>query len=332
MNVFHRRHFLLAGAAMLAGPGSSFACSLIKGRSRLLALSWPARPVRLAVAAAAGGAGEVAAHLLEQWLSERFGQPFIVENRTGAPNIPMEGVRCAFPDGYTLVVASAATAAMPYDGPNCRFIDDATPIASLISAPLVMAVTPSFPAGAVPSFIVHAKANPDMISVASSGSGSPSHLAGELFKTMTGVDIAHVAYRGDGPALTDLLAGKVQVCFAALPAALAHIRAGSLRALAVTGAARSPTLPDVPAIGEFLPGYEASVRIGLNAPRNTPPEIVDKLNREINAALADTKFKEHLATLGATPLPGSPSDYARLIADETDRWARAAHASGAKMN
>jgi tripartite-type tricarboxylate transporter receptor subunit TctC len=328
---FDRRHFLhLAGAAALTAV-PALACSPIRGRSRLLALAWPSRPVRLVVASAAGDTGEVAAHLLELWLSERLGQPFIAETRAGAPNVPAAGVRCVSADGYTFVVASAASAvnATLDDNLKCNFIDDITPVASLFSTPMVMVVSPSFPAGTVPSFMAYAKASPGGINMVSSGSGSPSHMAGELFKAMAGIGMAHVAHHGDAPAIADLLAGQAQVCFGALPAALAHIRAGNLRALAVTGATRSATLPDVPAMAEFLPGYEAAAWIGVNAPRNTPLEIVEKLNREVNSALADTHFKERLAGLGATPLPGSPSDYGRLIADETEKWARA---SGARVN
>jgi tripartite-type tricarboxylate transporter receptor subunit TctC len=334
---FHRRHFLrlslgLAGAAALAGPGSSYACSLISGRSRLLALSWPTRPVRLVVAAAAGGAGDVAARLLEKGLPERLGQPFVVEDRNGVANVPTEAVRCALPDGYTLVVTSATNAidTMSYGSPNCHVLDDATPVAGLLSAPLVMALGPSVPADTVPSFIAYARDN--KVSMASSGSGTPSHLAGKLFKMMAGAGMAHVPYRGEAPAVADVLAGQAQVCFVTLPAALAPVRDGRLRALAVTGASRSHLLPDVPAITEFLPGYEATAWVGLNAPRNTPPEIVEKLNRAVNSALADTGVKEHLASAGATPLSGSPADYGRLIADETGRWARAVDASGAGAN
>jgi tripartite-type tricarboxylate transporter receptor subunit TctC len=193
-----------------------------------------------------------------------------------------------------------------------------------------MVVNPSFPADTVPAFIAHAKANPGKINMASSGSGSPPHVAGELFKMMAGVGMVHVAYRGDVPAITDLLAGQVQVYFGTLPATIEYVRAGNLRALAVTGAARSQALPDIPALAEFLPGYEATVWNGVNAPRNTPPEIVDKLNREINAALADPKFKARLAELGATPFPGSPADYAKLVADETEKWGKVVKLSGAR--
>jgi tripartite-type tricarboxylate transporter receptor subunit TctC len=319
-----RREFLRFGglaAAASIRPAPAFA------------QAWPARPVRLVVGFAAGGVTDIVARLMGQWLSERLNQQFIVENRTGAAtNVATESVVRSAPDGYTLLVSTAANAinATLYDNPNFNFIRDTTPVASIISTPLVMVVNPSFPADTIPAFIAHARANPGKINMASSGSGSPPHVAGELFKMMAGIGMVHVAYRGDVPAITDLLAGQVQVYFGTLPATIEHVRAGNLRALAVTSAARSQALPDIPALAEFLPGYEATIWNGVNAPKNTPPEIVDKLNREINAALADPKFKAHLAELGATPFPGSPADYAKLVADETEKWGKVVKLSGAR--
>jgi tripartite-type tricarboxylate transporter receptor subunit TctC len=318
-----RRQFLqLAGAAMVApvSPRLSWA------------QSYPTRPVRLIVGFAPGGVTDIVARLMGQWLSERLGQQFIVENRTGAAtNVATEAVVRAAPDGYTLLVSSAANAinATLYDNLNFNFIRDTVPIASIISTPLVMTVSPSFSAKTVPAFIAYAKGNPGKINMASSGSGSPPHVAGELFKVMTGIKMIHVPYRGDVPAITDLLAGQVQVYFGTLPASIEYIKAGNLRALAATSATRLRVLPDVPTVAEFLPGYEATICNGLNAPRNTPAEIVEKLNREINVALADPKLIARLAELGAEPLSGSPGDYARLVADETEKWGKVVKLSGA---
>jgi tripartite-type tricarboxylate transporter receptor subunit TctC len=318
-----RRQFLqLAGAAIVA-PASS---------SLTWAQAYPVRPVRLLVGFAVGGVTDIVARLMGQWLSERLGQQFFVENRTGAAtNVATEAVVRAAPDGYTLLMASASNAinATLYNNLNFNFIRDTTPIASVIGTPLVMMLNPSFPAKTVPAFLAYAKANPDKINMASSGSGSAPHVAGELFKMMTGVNMVHVPYRGDLPAITDLLAGQVQVYFGTLPASIEYVKAGNLRALAVTGATRSEALPEIATMGEFLPGYEATIWNGLNGPRNTPAEIVGKLNREINAVLADPKFKARLAELGATPVPGSPADYAKLIADETEKWGKVVKLSGA---
>jgi tripartite-type tricarboxylate transporter receptor subunit TctC len=321
-----RRQFLqLAGAAIVA-PASP---------SVTWAQAYPVRPVRLLVGFAVGGVTDIAARLMGQWLSERLGQQFFVENRTGAAtNVATEAVVRAAPDGYTLLMASASNAinATLYDNLSFNFIRDTTPIASIIGTPLVMMVNPSFPAKTVPTFLAYAKANPDKINMASSGSGSPPHVAGELFKMMTGIKMVHVPYRGDLPAITDLLAGQVQVYFGTLPASIEYVKAGNLRALAVTGATRSEALPDIATMGEFLPGYEATIWNGLNAPKNTPKEIVEKLNREINAVLTDPKFKARLAELGATPVPGSPADYAKLIADETEKWGKVVKLSGARAD
>ncbi len=319
-----RRKFLqLAGAAMVAPAGSPVAW----------AQAYPTRPVRLIVGFAAGGVTDIVARLIGQWLSEQLGQQFIVENRTGAAtNVATEAVVRAAPDGYTLLVSSAANAtnATLYNNLNFNFIRDTVPIASIISTPLVMVVNPSFPAQTVPAFIAYAKANPSKLNMASSGSGSPPHVAGELFKMMTGIKMTHVPYRGDVPAITDLLAGQVQVYFGTLPASIEYIKAGNLRALAATSAARLGALPNVPIMGELLPGYEATIANGLNAPRNTPTEIIEKLNSEINAALADPKLRARLAELGAIPLAGSPADYAKLVADETEKWGKVVKLSGAK--
>jgi tripartite-type tricarboxylate transporter receptor subunit TctC len=321
-----RRQFMqFAGTAMLApvGPLLSWA------------QSYPTRPVRLLVGFAPGGVTDIVARLIGQWLSERLGQQFIVENRTGAAtNVATEAVVRAAPDGYTLLVSSAANAinATLYDNLNFNFIRDTVPIASIISTPLVMVVNPSFPAKTVPAFIAYAKGNSGKINMASSGSGSPPHVAGELFKMMAGINMIHVPYRGDVPAITDLLAGQVQVYFGTLPASIEYIKAGNLRALAATSAMRLQTLPEVPTMAEFLPGYEATICNGLNAPRNTPAEIVDKLNSEINVALADPKLKTRLAELGAAPLSGSPGDYAKLIADETEKWGKVVKSSGARAD
>jgi tripartite-type tricarboxylate transporter receptor subunit TctC len=318
-----RRQFLqLAGAALFAPARSPLAW----------AQTYPTRPVRLVVGFAAGGVTDIVARLIAQWLSERLGQQFLVENRTGAAtNVATDAVVRAAPDGYTLLVASASNAinATLYKNLNFNFIRDTVPIAGIIGTPLVMVVNPSFAATTVPAFIAYAKANPGKINMASSGSGSAPHVAGELFKMMAGVNMVHVPYRGDLPALTDLLAGQVQVYFGTLPASIEYVKAGNLRGLAVTGATRAEALPNIPAMGELLPGYEATIWNGLSAPKNTPSDIVQKLNHEINAALADPRFRTRLAELGATPLPGSPADYAKLVADETEKWGKVVKASGA---
>jgi tripartite-type tricarboxylate transporter receptor subunit TctC len=320
----HRRQFLqLAVAAIVAVPAGSRAA---------WAQAYPTRPVRLLVGFAPGGVTDIMARLMGQRLSDRLGQQFFVENRTGAAtNVATEAVVRAAPDGYTLLVSSAANAinATLYENLNFNFIRETTPIASIVGTPLVMVVNPSTSAKTVPAFIAYAKANPGKINMASSGSGSPPHVAGELFKMMTGIKMIHVPYRGDVPAITDLLAGQVHVYFGTLPASIEYIRAGNLRALAVTSATRLQALPNVPTMGEFLPGYEASIWNGLNAPKNTPAEIIEKLNKEINASLADPSLKTRIAELGATPLPGSPADYAKLLADETEKWGKVVKLSGA---
>jgi len=305
---------------------------LAAGAAALPALSWfawgqayPTRPVRIVVGATAGGGFDISARLMGQWLSERLGQPFVIENRPGAgSNIATEAVVRAPPDGYTLLLVNAANAinATFYGKLNFNFLRDIAPVAGFARVPEVMVSNLSFPSSTVPEFIAHAKANPGKLTIASGDVGTPSHLAGHLFKMMTGVEMVHVPYRGVAPALTDLLGGQVQVTFASMPSSIAYIRAGNLRLLAVTTATRSELLPDVPTVGEFVPGYEASGWYGIGAPKNTPSGIVDKLNNEINMALADPKMKSRLADLGGTVLAGSPADFGKLIAEETEKWAK----------
>jgi tripartite-type tricarboxylate transporter receptor subunit TctC len=319
-----RRNFLhlAAGAAALpAVPRIAWA------------QAYPSRPVRLILGASAGGGFDIVARPMGQWLSERLGQPFLIEIRPGAgTNIATEAVVRALPDGYTLLLASAANAinAALYDKLSFNFIRDIAPITGIMRVPSAMMVHPAVPAKTVPEFIAYAKANPGKINMASGGIGTPGHLSGELFKTMTGVNMVHVPYRGLAPALTDLLGGQAQVLFGALTSSIEYIRAGKLRALAVTTTARSEALPDLPTIGEFLPGYEASQWYGIGAPKNTPVEIVDRLNKEINAALADPKIKARLADLGGTPLVGSPADFGKLIAEETEKWGKVIRAANIK--
>jgi len=321
-----RREFLhLGSAAAVATVIPSLAS----------AQTYPTRPVRLLVGYSPGGLGDIVARLIGQWLSERLGQPFIVENRTGAAtNIATDALVHSAPDGYTLLWSSSVNAinATLYDNLGFNFIRDTTPIASTIGTPLVMMVHPSFPAKTVPDFITHAKVNPGKLNYGSAGSGSLSHVVTELLKMTTGIKLVHVSYRGgDAPAITDLLGGHMQVYFGTLPASIEYVRARNLRALAVTSATRSQALPDIPALGEFLPGFKESLLWnGLNAPRNAPAEIVDKLNREINAGLADPKLNARLAELGATALPGSPADYAKLVVDETEKWGKVVRAANIK--
>jgi tripartite-type tricarboxylate transporter receptor subunit TctC len=294
---------------------------------------YPVRPVRIVVGFAAAGPTDVFARLIGQWLSERLGQQCVVENRTGASgNIATEAVVNAAPDGHTLLLIAPANTinATLYEKLNFNFIRDIAPVASIARTIYVMAVHPSMPAGSVPEFIAYAKANPGRINMASAGSGTPQHICGELFKMMAGVDMVHVPYRGSAPALTDLIGGQVQIMFDNMTSCLESVRAGKLRALAVTTAVRSPLLPEVPPVGDVVPGYEASARFGLGAPRNTPAEIVDKLNREINAGLADPRLKARFAELAAEVLPGSPAEFAKLIADETEKWGKVVKFSGAK--
>jgi tripartite-type tricarboxylate transporter receptor subunit TctC len=289
------------------------------------ALDYPTRPVHIVVCFPAGGDADIVARLLGQWLSQRLGRPFVIENRPGAGGtVGTELVVRAPPDGYTLLLVASGNAidATLYDNLSYNFIRDIAPVASAIRTPLVMVVNPSSPANTVPEFIAYAKANPGKINMASGGIGVPSHVAGELFKMMTGVSMVHVPYRGAAPALTGLLGGQVQVAFIPIPGSIGYIRAGNLRALAVTTAARSDALPDIPTVAEFVPSYEASLWMGIGAPNKTPAEIIDKLNKEVNAGLADPKMKARFAELGATALGSTPEDFGKLIADETEKWAK----------
>ena len=319
-----RRQFLQLAAGAAALPAvSRVAC----------AQSYPTRPVRWIVGFTPAGGNDIVARLMGQWLSERLGQPFVIENRPGAgTNIATEAVVNAPADGYTLLLANMANAinATLYEKLNFNFIRDIAPVAGISQAPLVIAVHPSFPAKTVPEFIAYAKANPGRINMASAGIGSAGHLAGELFKMMAGVNLVHVPYRGNAPALADLIAGQVEVLFPSAASSIEYVRTGKLRGLAVTGATRSDALPDLPTVGDSIPGYEASSLYGIGAPRNTPAEIVDKLNKEVNAALADPKMKARLADLGGVALPGSPAEFGKLIADETEKWAKVIKFAGIK--
>jgi tripartite-type tricarboxylate transporter receptor subunit TctC len=307
-----RRRFLHLAAGAAALPTvSPFA----------RAQAYPTRPVRIIVGFPAGTSADIVARLMGQWLASHLGQPSVIENRPGAAgNIGSEAVVRAAPDGYSLLWALSANAisATFYDNLNFNFIRDIAPVATVGRIPLVMVVNPSFPAETVPEFIAYAKANPGKINMASTGNGTAQHVAGELFKMMTGVDMLHVPYRGNP--LPDLLGGQVQIMFNPISASIAYIRAGKLRVLAVTTEARSVVLPDTPAVGEFVLGYEASGWNGIGAPRSTPAEIIDTLNREINAGLADPRMKARLADLGTTEFPTSPAGFAKLIADETKKW------------
>jgi tripartite-type tricarboxylate transporter receptor subunit TctC len=297
------------------------------------AQSYPTRPVRIIVGYPAGAATDLVGRQIGQWLSERLGQQFIIENRTGAnSNIGTEVVVRAPADGYALLMATNSNAINTtlYDKLDFDFIHDIVPIAGIVRTPLVMVVNPSVPAKTVPEFIAYAKARPGEINMAAPGVGSPQHVSGELFKMMTGVNMVSVPYRGGAPAFADLLGGQVQVSFQAVITALEYIRTGKLRALAVASAMRSEVLPDIPIMSDFVPGYEASFWIGLGAPKNTPTEIINKLNKEINAALADPKIKARLADLGGTVLPGSPPDFGKLIADETEKWGKVIRAANIK--
>jgi tripartite-type tricarboxylate transporter receptor subunit TctC len=311
----HRRQFLQSAtcAAVLPAEQSAWA------------QAYPARPVRIVVPVAAGGANDVTARLIGQWLSERLGQQFVIENRPGAgTNVGTEAAIRASADGYTLLIAgsNAAINATLFQSLNFNFIRDIAPIASIVRVPQVMQVNPKLPVQSVPEFIAYAKANPGKIAMGSGGKGSPAHIVGEYFKLATGTDLTHVPYRGAAPAVTDLIGGQIQVAFTEMATSLGHIKAGSLRALAVTTTTRSEALPDIPTLGEFVPGFEASQWIGLVAPRDTPPSIIGKLNSEINTALADPKVKARFADLGGVVLPGSPADFGRLIQDETEKWAK----------
>ena len=324
MKLPHRRQFLHLAAGAAALPAVSRFAN---------AQSYPTRPVRVIVPFGSAGATDIVARLIGQWLSERLGQPFVIENRPGAGgNLGTEAVVRAPPDGYTLGVIGAPSAinATLYEKLNFNFIRDITPVASIIRFPNVMVVNPSVPVTTVPEFIAYAKANPGKLNMASPGNGSTPHVTGELFKMMTGINMVHVPYRSVAAGITDMLSGQVQVIFGTTASTIAYIRAGTLRALAVTTATRSEALPDLPTIAEFVPGYEASAWFGVGAPRNTPTEIVNKLNTEINACLADPSLKARLADLGGITLVGSPADFARLIVEETAKWAKVVKFSGVK--
>jgi tripartite-type tricarboxylate transporter receptor subunit TctC len=319
-----RRRFLQLAAQAAALPALS----------RLAwAQAYPARPVHIIVGFAAGGGVDITARLIGQWLSERLGQSFITENRAGAGgNIGTEVVVNAPADGYTLLLATVPNAvnATLYEKLNFNFIRDIAPVAGIIRVPQVVLVNPLVPAHTVPELVAYAKANPGKVNMASAGNGSAPHMAGELFNVTAGVNMVHVPYRGQGPALTDLLGGQVQVLFATTPGTTEYVRTGKLRALAVTTASRAQVLPDLPTVGDFLPGYEASQWYGIGAPKSTPAEIVDKLNKEINAALADPGMKARFADIGGEALAGSPADFGRLIAEETEKWAKVVRAASLK--
>ena len=319
-----RRQFLQLGAGALAAPAFPRCAS---------ALDYPTHPARIVAGFAAGGGVDITARLIGEWLSERLGQSFVTENRPGASgNIGTEQVVNAPPDGYALLLATSPNAvnATLYEKLNFNFIRDIAPVGGIIRVPMVILVTPSVPAKTVPEFIAYAKANAGRINMASAGAGSAPHMAGELFSAMAGVQMTHVPYRGQGPALTDLLGGQVQVLFATTPGTTDYVRTGRLRALAVTTAARSEALPDVPMMGDVVPGYEASAVTGIGVPRHTPPEIIDTLNKAINAAYADPKMKARLADTGGGLLPGSPAEFGTILAQEIEKWAKVVKASGMK--
>ena len=321
-----RRQFLHLAAGAAALPAvSRFAW----------AQAYPSRPVRLIAPVAPAGATDILARLMGQWLSERLGQSFVIENRPGGGNnIGTEAVVRAPADGYTLLMAATPNAvnATLYDKLSFNFLRDIAPVASVIRAPYVIAVNPTVAAKTIPELIAYAKANPGKLSMGSTGTGSGAHMAGELFKMMAGVDMVHVPYRGGGAGLTDLLGGQVQVMFVSTVSSIEHIKTGRLRALAVTTATRSDEMPDIPTVGEFVLGYEASAWFGVGAPNNTPSQIIDKLNEAINAGLADPKIEARLADLGGTPLVGSPAEFGKLIADETEKWGKVVKFTGIKAD
>ena len=320
-----RRQFLgLAGAAVALPALSRMA----------RAQAYPARPVRVVIGYTPGGSADITARLMTQWLTERLGQSFVIESRPGAgTNIATEAVVNAPPDGYTLLLVAPANAinATLYEKMNHNFLRDIVPVAGIIRFPNVVVVNPSVPVKTIPELIAYAKDNPGKLNMASSGNGSTIHMSGELFKMMTGVNMTHVPYRGGAPALTDMIGGQVQVMFDNVPTATEFVRSGQLRGLAVTGAGRSETLADLPTVADFLPGYEAYSWYGVGAPKGTPVEIVEKLNREINAILAEPKANERFRELGATVIPGSPADFGKWVADETEKWGKVVKFAGAKV-
>ena len=299
------------------------------------AQAFPTRPVHLIIGYTPGGSADITARLMGQWLTDRLGQTVVIENRpSGGTIIATESVVHALPDGYTLLLVAPANAINPslYGKLNHDFMRDIVPVGGINRFPNVMEVNPSVPVKTVPEFIAYAKANPGKLNMASSGNGSTIHVSGELFKMMTGVNMIHVPYRGAAPALTDMLGGQVQVMFDNIPSSIGYVRAGKLRALAVTGATRSPLLPDVPTVGDFIPGYEASAWYGIGAPKDTPAEIVTKLNTEINAGLADPQLKARFAELGAETMPMTPSGFEKFIADETEKWAKVVKFAGIRAD
>src|SRR5215831_2574683 len=321
-----RRQFLHLAAGAAALPAVS---------RNTRAQAYPSRPVRIIVPFAAGGGTDITARLIGQWLSDRLGQQFVIENRPGAgTNIGTEVAAKAPADGYSLLMLGTSNAVNPslYDKLNFDVIRDFAPVGGVIRAPFVLDVNLAMPVKTVPEFIAYAKANPGRINMASAGNGAASHMTGELFKMMAGVNMQHVPYRGGGPALLDLIAGQVQVYFAGMPETIEYIRAGTVRPLAVSSATRAEALPDFPTVAEFVSGYESSIWFGVSAPRGTPVEIVDRLNKEINAGLADPKLKARFADLGSTVFPGSPADFGKLIAEETEKWAKVVKFAGIKSD
>jgi tripartite-type tricarboxylate transporter receptor subunit TctC len=323
---FPRRQFLhlAAGAALLPA---------VSNIAR--AQSYPTRPIRLIVGYTPGGSADLTARLMGQWLSERLGQSFVIENRPGGgTNIATEAAVRADPDGYTFLLVAPANAinATLYSKLNFNFLRDIEPVAGIIRFPNVVVVNPSLPIKSIPELIAYAKANPGKLNMASSGNGSTIHMSGELFKMLTGIDMIHVPYRGGAPALTDLIAGQVHVMFDNIPTCAEHVKSGKLRGLAVTSTTRSEVLPDLPTVADFLPGYEASAWYGFGAPKNTPAEIIDRLNKEINAILADPAAKARFAELGAFLLPGTAADFGKLLADETEKWGKVVKFAGAKVD
>jgi tripartite-type tricarboxylate transporter receptor subunit TctC len=320
-----RRQFLGLAAGVAVPPAAAL--------TQAWAQTYPARPVRLIVGFAPGGAQDILARLIGPFLSERLGQPFIIENRPGGGgNIATEAAVRAAPDGYTLVLVGPPNAinATLYDNLAFNFIRDIAPVAGIVQVPNIMEVNPSVPARTVPEFIAYAKANPGKLSMASAGVGTGPHVSGELFKMMTGVDIVHVPYRGGGPALSDMLGGQVQVMFDAMLSSIEHVRAGQLRPLAVTTKTRSAALPEVPTVADFVPGYEASAWYGIGAPKSTPTEVVERLNKTIDAAFSDPRIATRLAELGGMPMRMTPAEFGKFIADETAKWAEVVRFAGAK--
>ena len=323
MNLLRRTFLhLLAGVAALPAI-SRPAC----------AQAYPSRPVRWIVGFTPAGGNDITARLIGQWLTDRLGQPFVIENRPGAgTNIAAEIVINSPPDGYTLFLTNFSNAvnAALYEKLSFDFMRDMAPVVGISRAPVILAVNPSVPAKTVPEFIAYAKANPDKLNMGSAGIGSAGHLAGELLQMMTGIKLVHVPYRGNAPALTDLIAGQVQLVFPSSASSIEHVRSGQVRGLAVTGSTRLDALPDLPTVADSVPGYEASSLYGIGAPRNTPAEVIDRLNKEVNAALADPKLKARLADLGGTPFGGSSAEFGKMMADETEKWGKVVKFAGIK--